>query len=146
MEFYVTPCCDIRNVYRTQTLAIFESAAPNLRHRWWNCDTREALAIRESTFPNLRFPFRYYKRSQLFLGKFLCNKCEAFCTRESGAIPESIFPNLLHRWGDGDTRETGTAPESIVPNLRHRWWDGDTSETGATRESPVPNLRHRWGG
>ena len=26
---------------------------------------------------------------------------------EARAITESIFPNLRHRWGDGDARETG---------------------------------------
>ena len=39
---------------------------------------------------------------------------------EAGATKESLFPNLCHRWGDGDAREAGATTESIVPNLRHR--------------------------
>ena len=36
---------------------------------------------------------------------------------EAGATKESLFPNLCHRWGDGDAREAGAAIESIAPNL-----------------------------
>ena len=56
-----------------------------------------------------------------------------------------MYPNLRHRWGDGDVREAGATSESPVLNLRHRWWDSDAREAGATFESIFPNLRHRWG-
>ena len=47
---------------------------------------------------------------------------------EAGATSESPFPNLLHRFWDGDTRETGATIESKFPNLRYRFWYGDASE------------------
>ena len=141
-----------------------ESIFPNLRHRFWYGDAREAGATPESTYKyfwimiliiliilcvpftlNLRFPFRYYKRSQLFLGKFLCNKCGSFCMCEAGAAIESIVANLRHRFWDADAREAGAPCESPVPNLRHRWGNGDARETGATIESLFPNLLHPFG-
>ena len=64
---------------------------------------------------------------------------------EAGATPESIPPNLRHRFWDGDACEAGATFESPLPNLRHRWGDGDAREAGATIESAFPNLRHRWG-
>ena len=38
---------------------------------------------------------------------------------ETGATKESLFPNLCHRWGDGDAREALATRESHIPNLRH---------------------------
>ena len=62
---------------------------------------------------------------------------------EAGAIRESTFPNLRHRWWDGDAREAGATQESIFPNLRHRWWDADAREGRATRENMISNLCHQ---
>ena len=53
---------------------------------------------------------------------------------EARAIIESPFPNLRHRWGDGDAREAGASPECSFPNLRHQWWDSDAREAGARSE------------
>ena len=64
---------------------------------------------------------------------------------EAGAMRESPFSNLRHRFRDGDAREAGATPESTAPNLRHRWGDGDAREAGATKECLVPNLCYRWG-
>ena len=47
---------------------------------------------------------------------------------EAGATTESFFPNLSHRWWDGDAREAGATIESKFPNLRYRFWYGDASE------------------
>ena len=44
--------------------------------------------------------------------------------------------------GNSDARETGAIRESPFPNLCHRWWDGDTREAVATRESTFHNLRY----
>ena len=57
---------------------------PNLSHRWWYGDAREALATPESTAPNLRHRWWYGD------------------SREAGATIESMFPNLRHRWGNGN--------------------------------------------
>ena len=64
---------------------------------------------------------------------------------EAGATSESPFPNLLHRFWDGDTREAGATIESSYSNLRHRWRDGDAREAGATIESTLSNLLYPLG-
>ena len=84
----------LRDAHFGEAGATIESPVPNLRHRWRDGDAHEAGATLKSTYKyfiwimiriiliiliilcvpftlNLRFPFRYYKRSQLFLGKFL---------------------------------------------------------------------------
>ena len=61
---------------------------------------------------------------------------------EAGAIIESPFPKLRHRFWDGDAREARATAECIFPNLRHRWGDGDAREAGAIIERLFVNLRH----
>ena len=51
-----------------------------------------------------------------------------------GAILEGVFVHIApHR--DAHFGEAGATPESTFPNLRHRWGDGDARKHGAIRES-----------
>ena len=61
---------------------------------------------------------------------------------EAGAMRESPFSNLRHRFWYGDAREAGATRESTFLNLRHRFWYGDVREVDAIRESTDSNLRH----
>ena len=61
-----------------------------------------------------------------------------------GAVLEGIFMHIAPL-RDAHFGEAGALRESIFSNLRHRWWDGDARKTLATKESTFPNLRHRWG-
>ena len=127
----------IRDANFGEAGATIESIVPNLRHRWWNGDAREAGATRESMYLNLLH--RWWDDG------VLASSYQRITLRMDYGIAVLSGVIDLVVLGNGDARETGAIRESPFPNLCHRWWDGDAREAGAILESPVPNLRYRWG-